>query len=61
MKKFASDTSSRSLKGWIKALAVLLSGLVIAHLGVALFLQSSLGTDTFTVFIQGLSPSPVKP
>ena len=55
MKKFASDTSSRSLKGWIKALAVLLSGLVIAHLGVALFLQSSLGTDTFTVFIQGLS------
>lgn len=53
--KFASDTSKRSKKDWAKALAVLLVGLTIAHLGVTLFLLSELGTDTFTVFIQGLS------
>lgn len=38
-----------------KALFVLLLGLTVAHLGVTLFLLSELGTDTFTVFIQGLS------
>ncbi len=53
--KFASDTSGRNAADWAKALAVLLAGLVTAHLGVALFLLSELGTDTFTVFIQGLS------
>lgn len=53
--KFASDTSGRSIKDWAKALLVLLAGLIIAHLGVTLFLLSELGTDTFTVFIQGLS------
>lgn len=53
--KFASDTSDRSLKEWAAALIVLLIGLTIAHLGVTLFLLSELGTDTFTVFIQGLS------
>lgn len=52
---FASDTSSRSIKDWIKALIVLLAGLTIAHFGVTLFLLSNLGCDTFTVFIQGLS------
>lgn len=52
---FASDTSKRSLTDWVKALLILLIGLIIAHLGVTLFLLSSLGTDTFTVFIQGLS------
>lgn len=52
---FASDTSSRSITDWVKALIILLIGLTIAHLGVTLFLLSSLGTDTFTVFIQGLS------
>ncbi|MDM8301948.1 YczE/YyaS/YitT family protein [Collinsella tanakaei] len=40
---------------WAKALIILLIGLTVAHLGVTLFLQSALGTDTFTVFIQGLS------
>mgnify|MGYP001623066618 CR=1 FL=1 len=55
MAKFASDTSGRSLREWIKALAILLAGLIIAHLGVTLFLLSNIGTDTFTVFIQGLS------
>ena len=52
---FASDTSQRSITDWIRALLVLLLGLIIAHLGVTLFLLSALGTDTFTVFIQGLS------
>ena len=52
---FASDTSGRSVFGWAKALAILLAGLITAHLGVTLFLLSELGTDTFTVFIQGLS------
>lgn len=53
--KFASDTSQRTLIQWAKALAVLLLGLIIAHLGVSLFLLSEAGTDTFTVFVQGLS------
>lgn len=52
---FASDTSGRSLSQWIRALLILFLGLTIAHLGVTLFLLSGLGTDTFTVFIQGLS------
>lgn len=53
--KFASDTSGRSAADWSKALIILLIGLTVAHLGVTLFLLSELGTDTFTVFIQGLS------
>lgn len=55
MSTFASDTSKRSLKNWIIALSILLLGLIIAHLGISLFLLSELGTDTFTVFIQGLA------
>lgn len=54
-KTFAADTSGRSAADWIRALLVLLFGLAVAHLGVTLFLLSDLGTDTFTVFIQGLS------
>ncbi len=53
--KFAADTSSRTLKQWVIALLVLLGGLVIAHLGVALFLLAEGGSDTFSVLIQGLS------
>lgn len=52
---FAADTSGRSASDWAKALLILLIGLTIAHLGVTLFLLSEMGTDTFTVFIQGLS------
>lgn len=52
---FAVDTSQRTGADWIKALLLLFVGLTIAHLGVTLFLLSELGTDTFTVFIQGLS------
>lgn len=53
--RFASDTSNRSAGDWAKALLALLAGLAVAHLGVALFLLSELGTDPFTVFIQGLA------
>lgn len=53
--QFASDTSSRTPAQWAKALVILLIGLTIAHLGVTLFLLSEMGTDTFTVFIQGLA------
>lgn len=53
--QFAADTSKRTINDWIKALTILLGGLIIAHLGVTLFLLSELGTDTFTVFIQGLA------
>ncbi|MDO4274791.1 MAG: hypothetical protein Q4D16_14070 [Eubacteriales bacterium] len=52
---FAADTSGRSASDWARALLVLLIGLTIAHLGVTLFLLSEMGTDTFTVFIQGLA------
>lgn len=45
----------RSLKEWAIRLALLLLGLIIAHLGVTLFLQSGLGSDPFTVMVQGLS------
>lgn len=53
--KFASDTSDRTMADWVKALVILFIGLIIAHLGVTLFLLSDLGTDTFTVFMQGLA------
>lgn len=53
--QFAADTSNRSMGDWAKALVILLIGLAIAHLGVTLFLLSDLGTDTFTVFAQGLA------
>lgn len=52
---FAKDTSKRSKKDWVIALIVLFIGLTIAHLGVSMFLVSAMGTDTFTVFIQGLA------
>lgn len=40
---------------WLLRLCFLTLGLVIAHLGVTLFLISNLGTDTFTVFAAGIS------
>ncbi len=33
---------------------LLLCGLTIAHLGVTLFLQTSMGSDPFNVMIQGI-------
>lgn len=52
---FASDTSGRTMKQWAVGLVILFVGLTIAHLGVSMFLISDLGTDTFTIFIQGIS------
>lgn len=52
---FASDTSTRTPKEWAQGLLVLFIGLTIAHLGVSLFLVSELGSDAFTVMIQGIS------
>lgn len=40
---------------WLLRLLALTVGLIIAHLGVTLFLISNLGTDTFTVFASGVS------
>ena len=52
---FAADTSRRTLIQWAKALFILLLGLTVAHLGVTLFLLSELGSDPFTVMIQGIA------
>lgn len=40
---------------FFKRLLILFFGLVIAHLGVTLFLLSNLGSDPFNVLIQGIS------
>ena len=45
----------KNKKEWLIRLCLLTLGLIIAHLGVTLFLISSLGTDTFTVFAAGIS------
>lgn len=45
----------RNRREWILRLCFLTLGLIIAHLGVTLFLISDLGTDTFTVFASGIS------
>ena len=45
----------RTRKEWWIRLCLLTLGLIIAHLGVTLFLVSDLGTDTFTVFASGVS------
>lgn len=45
----------RSLREWVVRLLLLLLGLAVAHLGVTLFLQSNLGSDPFTVLVQGIS------
>ena len=44
----------RSLKEWIVRSAILMVGLIIAHLGVTLFLLSDLGSDPFNVLVQGI-------
>ncbi len=44
----------RGLKEWIVRAVILMLGLVIAHLGVTLFLLSQLGADPFNVLVQGV-------
>lgn len=48
-------TTVKNRREWILRLCFLTLGLIIAHLGVTLFLISDLGTDTFTVFASGIS------
>ncbi|WP_458397010.1 YczE/YyaS/YitT family protein [Anaerotignum sp.] len=52
---FASDASKRSVKSWAVRLILLMVGLFIAHFGVVLFVLAEMGTDTFTIFVQGVS------
>ena len=42
-------------KEWCVRMIILCVGLVIAHLGVTLFMLTDLGADPFNVFIQGLT------
>lgn len=44
----------RSIKETTLRLVLLFVGLIIAHLGVTLFLLTDLGADPFNVFVQGL-------
>lgn len=44
----------RGIKEWIIRSVILVIGLIIAHLGVTLFLLSNLGADPFNVFVQGV-------
>lgn len=46
---------SRFSAEFYKRLLILFVGLIIAHLGVTLFLLSNLGSDPFNVLIQGIS------
>ena len=43
------------MKDKLLRLIILFAGLVVAHLGVSLFLLADLGSDPFNVMIQGLS------
>lgn len=52
---FAKDTGGRTALEWLQGLFTLFCGLTVAHLGVSLFLLSELGSDTFTVMIQGIA------
>lgn len=45
---------SRSISETLKRVLILMVGLIIAHLGVTLFLLADLGSDPFNVLIQGL-------
>ncbi len=45
---------SKQLKTTLLRIVILFIGLIIAHLGVTLFLQANLGADPFNVLIQGL-------
>ena len=44
----------RTYKEWLIRIALLMIGLIIAHLGVTLFLLVDLGSDPFNVLIQGI-------
>lgn len=52
---FASDARHRSLKSWAVRIIILIVGLFVAHFGVTLFVLAEMGTDTFTIFVQGVA------
>lgn len=43
----------RTAREWAVRLGLLLAGLTVAHLGVTLFILPALGSDPFTIFVQG--------
>ncbi len=45
----------KTFREWTVRMAILITGLLIAHLGVTLFLLANLGADPFNVLIQGLN------
>lgn len=45
----------RDIKEWVIRIILLVLGLIVAHLGVTLFVVSELGSDTFTIFVQGMA------
>lgn len=49
-----NTSSKRSIKEILVRVVILMAGLVIAHLGVTLFLLANLGSDPFNVLIQGI-------
>lgn len=50
----SSHTNHSSYIHILSRLFILLIGLIIAHLGVTLFIQTNLGSDPFNVLIQGI-------
>lgn len=44
---------NKSIRNLLLPIVMLLLGLIIAHLGVALFIQANLGSDPYNVFVQG--------
>lgn len=52
---FSSDARKRPIKSWIVRLLILIVGLFVAHFGVTLFVLAEMGTDTFTIFVQGVA------
>ena len=54
-RKLDIHMKSPTFSEYYKRLFILILGLIIAHLGVTLFLLSSLGSDPFNVLIQGIA------
>lgn len=50
---FAHKPGRRSLREWALRLVLMLVGLTVAHFGVTLFILPALGSDPFTIFVQG--------
>lgn len=50
---FAHHSGKRSLAEWALRLVLMLAGLFVAHFGITLFILPALGSDPFTIFVQG--------